>query len=474
MSYPIGRPRFAYPFGVPEFRPKNDYPRDYDPPNGFVSVLVAVEVEIEIPIANQQVVLDDYPSDDYSFEVWTETGKTGTQLTERTDGGTLLPDEFALDWETGTVAFAEEDATHTVFANYYRIMSIVQGTEATYLDANVKFIADGLLNGFLHGLKFRLDWGAASSVKLIDITGMSGVPSTEDFVLYGGDAGGVLDHPFGMRGDGQLFGLGLMPALEGVGNIGSTSDPANVWGGVGANLIVARTKIESPLIEAVEIQGPAGLAVNIDQGLVMTDGSFLLDGDDASFVEITEDGETTINAYDDGGSDARIALNIGELHVTRQGVITTGEDPAHTETHLILAPMRGDFDFGPGGDVSNSTNAVGYALSDGAFLQLYGARIKPFRIFVEFETTVGADYISQVRLISRDPDSITILQLFTSGALTWGQGDTDFHREFLDISPAIGLHRPGRLFGVEITCSNTTANSIRVGSAFVVCRFAFA
>jgi len=467
MSVPIGVIRPPYPTQVPDFRPKDDYPRNYASiSGGWVSNLV--DVESEIYISRNVLSLYDYPTDDEPLEVWTGPGKTGTQFTERTDGGDILDGEFALDYETGKIAFSNANINDTVYITYTRIMSVIRSFEQTFNDTNVVNIADALLNGFVRGLKFVYSFEGTSPTRIIDVSGMTGTPGVEDFLVYGGDGGGLFDHPLGMRGDGIIFNLGLMPCIEGLGQIGSIVDRSNVWDGVGAKTIVAATELITPKIRGDGADLLVDGGVDFDLGV----GDDITIGDGVSSFVIDKDAKIVIEP-NAGQSDDSIALKLNGLEITKNGQITTEDGDTSVSTRIALSQMSGNFDPGFSRDQSNALDAVGYAFADGTPIIFGGSTIKPYQIVVEYETTVAADYISRVRLFQRSTTPAPTI-LYDSGAITWGSGTTGYESNFVTVSPAISPNAIARLYGVELQCVNSTANSIYVYAINLDCRLAYA
>jgi len=191
------------------------------------------------------------------------------------------------------------------------------------------------------------------------------------------------------------------------------------------------------------------------------DGTFKVQGGESSLnygsVEIGSDGGVNI-ALAGIAPIEDYALKVGGFEFT--GLGTPRTETSATESLLTFGPLIGDFDQGLSFEQSNAINALGYAWCNAGFSALLGSQMELQQITVELDTNVAADYVSQVRVVQRNPDSISPLVLH-SEAVTWGQGTTGHDRYNLTLPASLNPIRP---WAIELTCTNATSNSIKVTS----------
>jgi len=473
----------AYPNGVPSIPHLLGFQRENNlDGEGWQCPLYAIEdEEIEIPPASDlslpapgpfnQIQLLKYPSDEAPegslfdpVEVWTGNNRTGTQFTlvgGDTISGPVPENSFIIDYATGLIRFSDLNAGEKVYVSYFPLQGAVRPAFLNYLQGNITSIADALLNGLQHGLKFTFDWGSGD-VKIIDVSGMTGFPASGDWLFYGGDYGGTLARPFGLAADGFLYANGIIPIVNRVfGSIGQWADP-NTRFAEGAFIDLKAEALYGDVLRTPIIR-PDETTEDITIDLASVAASELnITGQGNAKITITDESKVAIET--DNSSDT--AVEIGGLSILGSGRIDVARDNTNV-SECQCWPLQGDCNNLIGYTESNAINAVMWTYGNECLTRFLGSSATVFGVQFEFITTVAADYISKIEVIEKASQAIGVVSRFSQVG-TWGQGNTGQQSILVPITPEIVM---ARRYGVRITCTNATADSIRLQSAFI--RFAF-
>jgi len=429
-----------------------------------VTILVPSFDATDPPHYNQ-VLLLDYPLDELPegetgdfFEIWTGPGQTGTKFTlVGNDQITLAPTEYQVDFPTGMIRFSNSAETALLYVSYWIAQGAVRPAYFNYMGDNLEAITDALLNGFVHGLISLIDLDQPGTHIAFDFSQMSGSPGVSDWFLFMGDGGGALNRDMGWNTLGQINAVNVMPGSDSFGELGSISSAAKWTSGAIKDLQILTQARLNNIIQATTGQDILIDLAGSGDNVVIRGGS-----------NPTNHGTVTIDEY--GGIDVVMATAAptGNHAIQAQGWAISDDGTMKTEgsankTSLGFGTLKGDFTEGKGSDDSNAVNADGWAWCESRLIEFIGSRWELQTLFLEAETTVSGDYIDTITIKQRNPDSTTP-QTLHAEAVTWGQGTTG-HARYQFTFPADV--KPVRPFFVEVSCTNGTANSIKISAIWV-------
>lgn len=116
----------------------------------------------------------------------------------------------------------------------------------------------------------------------------------------------------------------------------------------------------------------------------------------------------------------------------------------------------------PAYEQTDNQNDVGY-YGTGLKTIYQGSQPMAKRVWIDFQTEVSGDYISNIAIVERSPTAMTLSVLWDEDG-TWGSGSTSYISTYVDVDEEIEITR---LTMVRITCSHLPANWIRVARVAV-------
>lgn len=410
--------------------------------------------------------LDETPSDFIGvydrFEVWTGPNRTGTKFTE-IDGDTInaaIPSEqYIVDYASGMVRFSGDQEGDTLYLFFFGAQGAVRPAMFNHIQDNVTGIIDALFNGFIHELRFVMDIGS-EQFKVLDFSGITGIPSANDWLLYMGDGGGALTREMGWNAANlTLYSGGLLPVIDSFGKVGSYGSP-DVWQEGGFNRLAANTELKTPLLHGI-----GGLLTIDDNVLIDLDDpgdtkTFKIDGGtdgDDGLVTVDHTGKVLIEVPDVAGVNEALTVSGsgGKTAILANANLTSDRVTALDCSHLL-----NDFDQLQRFNQSNAINASGWSFASPFMQTVLGGVVKVQRVWAEIEST-AAEGITNIKVWERDPNSLNLITLFDSGVIDWSG---TYARYFLDIAPVVS---PDRAFGIEVTCANSVANAVKISGLWL-------
>jgi len=338
------------------------------------------------------------------------------------------------DWDDGDLSLID-------FTN-------VSGTA----DANDHLIEADTWEADSEGLQ---DWTvdfSTGSKRVFDFTGCTGITS-DDWLVFGGDGGGLLDRDFGMRGDGWLQVAAVYPVIDGGGVIGG--DVARFDKGSFSNFEIS-TRLEAPPLIVPDGSGD-NIRISVENEATAT-------------VEIGSDSQAEYASFSQLGllswpthaaENTVAVLDVDDLRIMGSGRLETDDLTVIEFRNFTGCAKAVGYEYTIDADQDVSTELSSVPLT------VMGSAIHIDKLYLEIVTSRAADYVDTIEIRSKQLGSPGYIVEWGPTTINLGSGNTGLQQwqtSGLDIDPAgyWWIH-------TENVCGSPTAQSIqyhRVAAAY--------